>query len=291
MLGLKEYDNEYAERLYYMPTGPEREMGFWLLNAGRMIAKPNSRWGPKRSPFYTMYFVLAGEVVFEFGGQSVILNEGDVFCRFPNETVQYGLTATNPTLRMAWLSFHGETVFTLLQYIGLSVNRPYMRQAIPGQFPERLQQLLHEFRQLSEDGNYLRTIGNVFDLFGLLSASNDRRKEKDNGSRVAVSWLAQSIDFMVMHYTEGITVQDVADSVNLHRSHFSTAFTEQCGISPMQYLQQLRMGGALRMLKETEHSITEIALSLGYPDLYTFTKAFRKYYGNSPSHFRDNIVK
>jgi AraC-like DNA-binding protein len=46
------------------------------------------------------------------------------------------------------------------------------------------------------------------------------------------------------------------------------------------------MKSAGKMLGESDFSVTEIALSLGYPDLYTFTKAFRKYYGSSPSVFR-----
>jgi AraC-like DNA-binding protein len=65
-------------------------------------------------------------------------------------------------------------------------------------------------------------------------------------------------------------------------------FSAKLGISPMQYLQRLRMRGGANLLTETDLSVTEIALSLGYPDLYSFTRAYRKYYGTSPTEFRNN---
>ncbi|MBM7675649.1 helix-turn-helix domain-containing protein [Gracilibacillus alcaliphilus] len=45
------------------------------------------------------------------------------------------------------------------------------------------------------------------------------------------------------------------------------------------------------MLRTTSHSITEIALSLGYPNLYAFTRAFSQYYQLTPTHYRNNDEK
>jgi AraC-like DNA-binding protein len=101
-------------------------------------------------------------------------------------------------------------------------------------------------------------------------------------------WIRESEIFMDTHFTEKISVQDVADYVGIHRSHFTDAFTKQLGISPGQYLQQLRLGKGKQMLEETIVPITEIALSLGYSELFAFTRAFRNYYGMSPSHYRTN---
>jgi AraC-like DNA-binding protein len=165
----------------------------------------------------------------------------------------------------------------------LSADRPYVRQAVTQRFPEKMKQLFLEFKRLPEGGNYLRFLGMLYELFGQLGAAAADNQGK---SSHPTPWLKQSIDFMNMHYMEGITVQHVADYVNLHRSYFSTVFTEQCSVTPTQYLQQLRMKSAGTMLGESNFTVTEIALSLGYPDLYTFTKAFRKYYGQSPSQYR-----
>lgn len=54
----------------------------------------------------------------------------------------------------------------------------------------------------------------------------------------------------------------------------------------MKYLQQIRMDKARKLLMDTNASITEIALSLGYPNLYSFTRAFKLYFKESPVTLR-----
>ena len=55
---------------------------------------------------------------------------------------------------------------------------------------------------------------------------------------------------------------------------------------PLKYLQRIRMEKAKRLLQETDATITEIALSLGYPNLYSFTRAFKIYYKVPPITMR-----
>lgn len=100
------------------------------------------------------------------------------------------------------------------------------------------------------------------------------------------NWIRACMEFMDLHATEGITVQQVAAFAGVHRSYFSSVFASQVGVSPQKYLQNIRMEKAKRLLIETEASVTEIALSLGYPNLYTFTRAFKIYYDIPPQVMR-----
>jgi AraC-like DNA-binding protein len=90
------------------------------------------------------------------------------------------------------------------------------------------------------------------------------------------------MDFIELHATEGIFVQQVTAFAGVHRSYFSNVLTSQVGMPPLKYIQKIRMEKAKRLLKETDATITEIALSLGYPNLYTFTRAFKNYYKVPP---------
>lgn len=96
---------------------------------------------------------------------------------------------------------------------------------------------------------------------------------------------------MDMHFTEDISVKDVAKYIGIHRSYFTTSFVKDMGITPVQYLIKLKMDRALEMLAEQSHTITEIAYSLGYSDLYSFSRAFKNYHGISPKQYIRKINK
>ncbi|MOA67458.1 DNA-binding transcriptional regulator AraC [compost metagenome] len=51
-------------------------------------------------------------------------------------------------------------------------------------------------------------------------------------------------------------------------------------------MQRLKMGKGAQLLRVTDKPVTEIALSIGYPDLYAFTRAFTSYFGLSPTKYR-----
>jgi AraC-like DNA-binding protein len=53
-------------------------------------------------------------------------------------------------------------------------------------------------------------------------------------------------------------------------------------------VEQTRMGRALDLIRETSQSITSIALALGYGDVASFTRAFQRWTGFPPSHYRRN---
>ncbi|WP_281888779.1 AraC family transcriptional regulator [Paenibacillus sp. YYML68] len=100
-------------------------------------------------------------------------------------------------------------------------------------------------------------------------------------------WLDYCARYMQLHYAEPLRVDALAAEVGIHRSHFSFAFRERFGTSPKAYLTKLRMTKALELIRADRLSlIQEIALTVGYPDLFTFTRAFTRYYGMSPTEAR-----
>lgn len=78
----------------------------------------------------------------------------------------------------------------------------------------------------------------------------------------------------------------MAQSLGLSRSHFDRRFTEQVGQSPNQFLINCKMIHARRLIESTQLRIGEIAQSLGYKDIYFFSRQFKDYYGLSPRHYR-----
>ena len=99
------------------------------------------------------------------------------------------------------------------------------------------------------------------------------------------------LEYMNAHYTEDITVKELAEMASMSEKNFIRYFHFNAGISPKRYLIEQRMKYATELLTDTENSITEIAQLVGYSDPYCFSKAFRKYYGESPSACRKSLIK
>ena len=83
-----------------------------------------------------------------------------------------------------------------------------------------------------------------------------------------------------------LQVGDIAQKLNIHRTHITNCFKEVYNITPKQYLMQLRTLKAKQLLIETEQTIEEIAEKLMFSSPAHFTKYFIQQTGSSPSHFR-----
>jgi AraC-like DNA-binding protein len=81
------------------------------------------------------------------------------------------------------------------------------------------------------------------------------------------------------------TVEELAQRAAMSRSTFALRFKETVGVSPMEYLTRWRMLVAADRMANTDHSISEIAQSLGYESASAFTKAFKKIMGCSPRQY------
>lgn len=280
---LEEYDYEYARFIYYTPGNLDKEGQLWPVRGGCCLAKPNYRVGPKRIECYSLHVINAGKVDLHYGDQHMELQQGDIFCLFPDQTYHYHLIPSESPLLMSWLALDGSRVMPLLNLAGLRCEQPYALGRLTLRIREALERIFAAMTRYErwDPAVSLELQGRLCELLaGLMPAAPPTAASPSSG------WIAECKDFMQLHATEGITVQQVAALAGVHRSYFSTAFTSQVGISPREYIQRIRMGKARRLLAETDATITEIALSLGYPNLYTFTRAFKSYYKASPLQTR-----
>jgi AraC-like DNA-binding protein len=81
-----------------------------------------------------------------------------------------------------------------------------------------------------------------------------------------------------------VTIGALAQEAALSEFHFMRCFRQLYGLSPHQYLIRRRILNAAELLSH-HLPVSEVALRCGFPDLQTFSKAFRKHYGCAPSHF------
>ncbi|MED4958397.1 AraC family ligand binding domain-containing protein, partial [Paenibacillus macerans] len=107
---MREYDYEFAEFIYCTPGYLDKEAQLWPVRAGRSIAKPHYRVGPKRIECYSLHFVLEGKVCLEYADKRVELQKDDLFCLFPGRTYHYYALPEEPPPQMNWLALDGSRV-------------------------------------------------------------------------------------------------------------------------------------------------------------------------------------
>jgi AraC-like DNA-binding protein len=89
---------------------------------------------------------------------------------------------------------------------------------------------------------------------------------------------------------ETLNIEWVAREAMLSSSHFFRSFKKSYGISPYQYFFQKKMRRAAHLLCKRNMTATEVALECGFPDLASFSKAFKKVYQKSPKQFLQTVA-
>lgn len=101
----------------------------------------------------------------------------------------------------------------------------------------------------------------------------------------------QCADYMREHFSEKITLDQLAEMVNLHPNYLCTVFNKYSGCSPMTYLNKCRMRRARKLLRKSDLSITQVAEQCGFNSASFFSKRFKALMGTSPKEYSDAYRK
>ena len=97
-----------------------------------------------------------------------------------------------------------------------------------------------------------------------------------------------AVNFIEKHITEEITMYDVAAHVNVSPFYFHKGFSILCGYSITEYIRNRRLALAGEELLISDITVMELAMKYGYDSPDSFTKAFTRFHGHSPSIVRKN---
>jgi AraC-like DNA-binding protein len=94
------------------------------------------------------------------------------------------------------------------------------------------------------------------------------------------------LEFINDNYMYNLSLDIISQNMYLSPAYLSKIFKESTGESPINYLIKLRLSKAKKLLDDGEQSIRKVSLDVGYPDVYHFSKLFKKYYGCPPSRLK-----
>ena len=98
--------------------------------------------------------------------------------------------------------------------------------------------------------------------------------------------LLRARDAMDRAYAEPLDVRTVAAVAHVSPAHFIRQFRAVFGETPHRYLQRRRVERSMFLLRETDRSVTDICMDIGFSSLGTFSRTFREIVGETPSSYR-----
>lgn len=98
--------------------------------------------------------------------------------------------------------------------------------------------------------------------------------------------LNRAITFIEDNYADSVALKDMVSVANMSTSYFTKLFRQHTGMTPHEYLINYRVSQAKKALRRTTESVGQVAARVGFQDVCSFTRAFRRITGTTPRDFR-----
>jgi transcriptional regulator GlxA family with amidase domain len=152
-----------------------------------------------------------------------------------------------------------------------------------------IQEIIREFRDQKEF--YLESVKGYLLalLFEIARLQEDKKDTRHLLNSKDTSQIEPALTYVQEHYAESIKIQELAEQCSLSETHFRRIFEKKLQISPVDYINQIRIHKACLLLRDTYSSIEEIAMKTGFISMSTFNRNFRKLLGTSPKQWRKEM--
>ena len=258
--------------------------GLSITTFGKSHTYPGHYYGPAMRPYYLIHYILSGKGIFQsYHGDSRTyrLHQGQGFLIEPGFVNRYESDASEPWSYI-WVAFSGSEARSIIEALGLSQEEPiFSCTPEQGRALEQCIDRMLEFQDV-QLANSFRRMAQLNEFLAILAEA-----QKDTlPSARADDYVASGLAYIRSHLSEPFTVQNLADYLRLNRSYMTTLFKEKIGTSPHEYIQQCRINKSGHLLESSALSIETIAYSCGYAKTDSYTRAFQRQKGMSPSAYR-----
>ena len=238
---------------------------------GKEEISEEAHWGRGIREVYILHYIVKGKGY--FNGKPVRSGEG--FFIEPGKSHEYHTSNSAPWSYL-WVTLDGEDVKEICQnHIHIN-SEGIFEFEFQTELLELYDRIFSERVEMSES----RALSYFYYLLSL--HGDDMEKDPSTG------YVKEAKRYMRSNFHRQISIIEVAEAVGIDDRYLYNLFVASEGISPKRYLTELKMRRARSMLKNTDSKISEIAISVGFPDVLTFSRFFSKNEGVSPKKYREN---
>lgn len=260
------------------------DSNIFIYQSGHEICLPKHHYGPAIRDHYLIHFVISGKGSYYHNSNIYDLQAGDLFLISPGEVTYYEADINDPW-HYAWVGFHGLRSKHYLDMIGINQDNPIIKVKNTEYVKDCLLKIYESSK--IQRGSEVRMLGNLYLFLSQLIEETSPEIRTTPSSE----YIQQAIEYIEMNYTRPITVQEIANNLNINRSYFSDLFKKSTRLSPQQFLMQYRISKACELMQYNSNlSIGDIARSVGYTDPLAFSKVFKKLKKSTPLQFKNQII-
>ncbi len=246
--------------------------GFQNVSAGYMVIRENGRYD------YHILLMNSGTCEVLHKDKLYALTAGNLVIYAPNEKQQYTFRSESTTL---WCHFNGTIIKELLESCDVT-SGVYFLNSNKIIF-EAYSNVIQRFHQ---PGRERFANASLLELIYSISNSVTHPAQKDQREEIVLPILA----YINANYNKQISLDELAKLSGYSKSRFSHIFSEITGVTPMKYLNDIRLKVSCEMLSSTDYHIADIAFSCGFNDPLYYSKMFKNKYNVTPTQYRTLIL-
>ncbi len=247
------------------------------LFCGCEDCRPGHAYGPAVRGYYLMHYVRSGGGTFSSGGRESRLSEGQCFLIRPNEITFYRADPRDPW-HYVWIAFGGEMAPVLLRSAKLDGISVFENARVSALFEGLFRQMADG--ELDGEKNELGMLSFLYALFAAFPQSMPAAGQRERYVRKVKNYVTKMA-------SNPIPVSRLAGYCGLDRHYLCRIFKKETGQTLQGYVLGYKMDRAKELLLSSSLSVGDIARSVGYADVYNFSKLFKKHFGASPKKLRE----
>jgi AraC-like DNA-binding protein len=273
-------DNSFA--IAHTPALISRKLPFFLESLGHYYE--GKEYYTEREDFdtYLILFTISEQGKLRYREKECILKGGDVILIHCNEYQFYGTFSKEPW-EFRWVHINGVSCYEFFNLINdNSINIIEIDDIVEInlQFEEMLNNM--KINNYSTDINISRILNNMMTSLTLKKLQPNINKQYYT-HKVEID---KVISYIEENYSIKVNIDDFVKLVHISKYHFLRIFKSFTGLSPYEYLTNYRIKKSKQLLKNTELSVNEISVYIGYNNVNNFIRDFKKYVEITPGQFR-----
>ena len=284
--------NQYK---YFAISHDDKAWGAWILNAGSQAFEPHQEYPARSHPAhhyfhwntgrvlqeYQIFYIVEGQGEFESEGSGrQALKAGQVVFLFPGVWHRYR-PDQDSCWHTHWVGFDGLIARHVMSTGFVTPERP----VIDIGFQEKIVQLFHEIEHIGfeEMAGYQQILsGLLLQMLGEFHAILKRQPFQHSGHE---NMIRHARIIMMESLDRSIELEAIADQLGMGYSLFRQLFKQYTGLSPRQYIIQLRIEKAKELLLDPALSVKQVAYSAGFESGHYFTRLFKEKTGLTPTQY------
>lgn len=237
------------------------------LICGTQVCESLHSFGPAVREYVLLHYVHKGKGILYNSRGAHSVSAGQIFVIRPGESTLYTADYEHPW-EYSWIGFDA----------GIELPVVMQQDVIEAKSCELI------FKQMTACGlalgRELFLCGKLYELMAKLYHIGE--VELSDSAR----YIHMAQNYIESNYQKKLRVSQIAENLGLERSYFSNLFKMQLGLSPQQYIVEFRMQKAAELLESKDIPLAEVAPLTGYPDVFSFSRSFRKHFGVAPGQYK-----